>query len=93
MSNPNRISRRAAIVGAAASTAALAVPAAAAERSTTLLQLAMKFRDEAIALDPSIEGFWVGFDETMAGTRDERVQSVYFTRSHAPFVRKTGGGQ
>lgn len=86
MNNRNAITRRAALVGAAVSTAALAVPVAAAVKPATIDDLAMKFRDEAMSLDPRIIECWVGYDEIAKGPRDMRVMSVYFARSDTPFV-------
>ncbi len=81
------ITRRAALVGAAVSTASLAVPVAASVRPASIEELALKFIRDCQAIDPTVIGSWVGFDETMNGPRADRVQSVYLTREHAPFLR------
>ncbi len=86
MNNTPRITRRAALVGAAVSTASLAAPVAAAVKPATIDELATKFRDEAMALDPRINECWVGYDELAKGPRDMRVMSVYLGRSDTPFV-------
>lgn len=83
-----KVNRRAAITGALLSVGALAVPVSAAARPTTIEALAMKFRDDCMALDPTVTGAWIGFDEIMDGPREDRVQAIYLTRDHAPFVRK-----
>lgn len=87
------MSRRAALLTAAASTAALAVPVAqAAEHQNEMVainieELAVQFRDAAMKLDPRISECWVGYDEIAEGPRDMRVMSVYFSRKDTPFVR------
>jgi hypothetical protein len=50
MNNGNAITRRAAMVGAASSTAAVAIPVAALVKPATIDELAMRFRDEAMSL-------------------------------------------
>jgi len=87
MANQATTTRRAAIVGALVSTAALAVPAVAAAQPKTLEELAIKFRDDARALDPTITGFFIGFDELMDGPRADRVMQLYLERKHAPIRR------
>lgn len=83
------ITRRAALVGAVASTAALAAPVAAAVKPATIEALAEQFRKDAMALDPRINECWLGYDEVSGGPRDMRVMSLYFGRSATPFVRPT----
>jgi hypothetical protein len=54
----------------------------------SLEALAMKFRDDAMKLDPTITNFWIGFDETIDGPREDRVMQLYIERKEAPFVRR-----
>lgn len=84
-----------------AALAATAVPAVAASqtgeadpvipviehRLTSIEELAEKFRDDAMALDPRIEECWFGYDELADGPRDMRVMQVYFGRMDTPFLR------
>lgn len=88
----NSMSRRAALLTAAASTVALAVPVAAATenhgsepRATNIEELAEQFRDAATKLDPRITECWLGYDEIADGPRDMRVMHVYFSRKDTPF--------
>lgn len=87
MDKSNHITRRAALVGAAVSSVALAVPAAAAVKPATIEALAEKFRADASALDPRIDDCWLGYDELATGPREMRVMSIYLGRSGTPFVR------
>lgn len=86
------LNRRAAIIGAVLSAGALAVPVSAAVRPTTLQALAEKFRDDAMALDPTITNCWVNFDELRDGPRADRVMGIYLERDTAPFVRRPNKG-
>jgi hypothetical protein len=79
------LNRRAAILGAAASTAALAIPAAAAVRPNTVEGLSERFRLDVMALDPSITKTWFYYDELRDGPRADRVAQIYFERDAAPF--------
>lgn len=88
MDKPNHITRRAALVGAAVSSAALAVPAVAAVKPATIEALAEKFHADASALDPRIDDCWLGYDELATGPREMRVMSIYLGRSGTPFVRR-----
>lgn len=54
----------------------------------SLEALAMKFRDEAMKLDPTITNFWIGFDELMDGPREDRVMQVYIERKNSPMLRR-----
>ena len=81
----NRITRRAALVGAAVSSVALAVPVEAAVKPATIEALAEKFRAEASALDPRINECWLGYDELATGPREMRLMSIFFGRSGSPF--------
>lgn len=87
MDKSNSITRRAALVGAAVSSVALAVPAAAAVKPATIEALAEKFKADASALDPRITECWLGYDELADGPREMRVMSIYLGRSETPFVR------
>lgn len=87
MDKPNHITRRAALLGAAVSSAALAVPASAAMKPATIEALATKFREDASALDPRITECWLCYDELADGPREMRVMSIYLGRSETPFVR------
>lgn len=87
MDKSNSITRRAALVGAAVSSVALAVPAAAAVKAVTIEALAKKFKADASALDPRIDDCWIGYDELADGPREMRVMSVYLGRSATPFAR------
>lgn len=78
------INRRAAIIGAVISTAALAVPVSAAVRPMSLQQLAEKFRDDAMAIDPTIIKCWVYTDELRDGPREDRVMGVMIERAPRP---------
>lgn len=86
MNTHSPITRRAALIGAAVSTAALAAPVAAAVKPANIDELATKFRDDAMSLDPRINECWVGYDEIARGPRDMRVMSVYFGRADTPFL-------
>lgn len=93
MDKIHNVTRRAAMLGAAASTAALAVPVASVamahaepELPANIEQLAETFRDAAMKLDPRINECWVGYDELAKGPRDMRVMSVYLGRADTPFV-------
>ena len=89
----NTMSRRTALLTAAASTVALAVPPAYAEQrngseppAINIEELAERFRDAAMDLDPRITECWLGYDELADGPRDMRVMHVYFGRKGTPFV-------
>lgn len=89
MDKVQTISRRAAILGSAVSTAALALPVVAAattEPAANIEDLAIAFRDAAMALDPRINSCWLGYDELAKGPRDMRVMHVYFGRAARAFV-------
>jgi hypothetical protein len=86
MDKVHRINRRAAVLGSVACAAAIAVPAVAADQSTSIEALAERFRDDAMALDPRITECWVGYDEVVDGPRDMRVMHVYFGRKDTPFL-------
>ena len=77
------VNRRAAILGAVISTAALAVPVAAAVRPMSLQQLAEKFRDDAMKIDPTIVKCWVYTDELRDGPREDRIMGVMIERAPA----------
>lgn len=80
------ITRRAALVGALASSAALALPAVAAvtvkktktQIDNDLCVLTREFIKAAKALDPSIKGAWIGNDVTRY--HRGKVHAVYFER-------------
>jgi len=88
------ITRRAAIVGAAAASVSVISPAlgsvyrsGAQSADDQLIELVDHFKQDAMAIDPSITGLWLGHDATIPGRRSA-VVSLYLEREHAPFVRK-----
>lgn len=89
----NTMSRRAALLTAAVSTVAFAIPEAmAGEHQGTeplalnIEELADQFRHAAMKLDPRITECWLGYDELADGPRDMRVMHVYFGRKDSPFI-------
>ncbi len=93
MDKLHNVTRRAAMLGAAVSTAALVVPVATVamehaqdDTPTSIEQLADSFREAAMKLDPRINECWLGYDELAKGPRDMRVMSVYFGRKDSPFL-------
>lgn len=54
----------------------------------SLEALAMKFRDDAMKLDPTITNFWIGFDELMDGPREDRVMQLFIERKNNPMLRR-----
>lgn len=81
MDKSNSITRRAALVGAAVSSVALAVPAVAAVKPATIEALAEKFHADASALDPRISQCWLGYDELASGPREMRLASIHLGRA------------
>lgn len=89
MDKVHNVTRSAAMLGAAVSTVALALPVAAAvdhEPAVNIEELAVTFRDAAMKLDPRINECWIGYDEIAKGPRDMRVMSIYFGRKDTPFL-------
>jgi hypothetical protein len=86
MADSALITRRAAIVAAAAIAAVR--PVYGVMPSQTLESLAAKFRDDVMALDSRITRVWLGYDETIPGSREDRVMCVFFERPTTPFVRR-----
>lgn len=89
----NTMSRRTALLSAAVSTVALAVPVQATTHANddtaaiNIEELAEQFRESAMKLDPRINECWVGYDELADGPRDMRVMHVYFGRKDTPFLK------
>lgn len=99
MAESRNITRRAAIVGAAVSTAALAVPVAAsaarpiygcidssASPEDRFRAAFAHLRDAAIAMDPTIKGAWAGWaDDEMNGSF--RLTTIIFDRDGSALQR------
>jgi predicted ribonuclease toxin of YeeF-YezG toxin-antitoxin module len=85
MANHALTTRRAAIVGAAASVAALAVPAAVAvapiDTEARFKAAAKEFKAAAVAMDPTILTMMVSWDEGDEPGAFTRLSGVYFSRS------------
>lgn len=52
-----------------------------------LSELVTQFKLDAMAIDPSIKGAWVGRDMTIEG-RDNAVMSIFLERDSNPFIQR-----
>ncbi len=102
MAKTPSITRRAALRAIPAITAAVAAPAAATAISPALSKvyrdgavsiddqlsaLVTQFKTDAMAIDPSIKGAWVGRDMTIEG-RTAAVMQIFLERDSNPFVQR-----
>lgn len=53
-----------------------------------LTELVDQFKRDAMAIDPTITGLWMGKDLTFDDRPHGAVQSVFLERDHAPFAQR-----
>jgi len=89
-----KITRRTAVatIGAATATAisptlARVYRTGAVDIDTQLRELADQFQRDAMVIDPTIEGVWLGHDFTVPG-RESAVMCVTFERKTSRLVRR-----
>lgn len=87
-----KITRRAAVAGIA--TASVVAPTIAAVYRTgavdidaQLRELADQFKRDAMAIDPTIKGMWLGHSFEVPG-RESAVMSIFLERDSDPFIAK-----
>jgi hypothetical protein len=90
MDKPSNITRRAAIVGAAATVTAISPALGAAYRSGAkstdqlLVELADQFKRDAMAVDPTITGIWLCRDMRMESNYAGAPNAIIFERKGEP---------